>query len=57
VALVSPTKSYEPARVKLLRDFLADRLAAMIQACATVATEEKQNGHGPRPPRRRPRRG
>jgi DNA-binding transcriptional LysR family regulator len=55
VALVSPTKSYEPARVKLLRDFLADRLAGMIQACMTVATEEKKNGHAPRPPRRRAR--
>ncbi|HXU82463.1 MAG TPA: LysR family transcriptional regulator [Polyangia bacterium] len=32
VALVSPTKSYEPARVKLLRDFLADRLTGMMRA-------------------------
>lgn len=36
VALVSPPKAYEPARVKLLRDFLADRLSRMIRACPTV---------------------
>src|SRR4051794_23045851 len=54
VALVSPTKSYEPARVKLLRDFLADRLAGMMRARPAVVTEEQRNGHEPRPRRRRP---
>jgi DNA-binding transcriptional LysR family regulator len=53
VALVSPTKSYEPARVKLLRDFLADRLVGMMRASAAVAAEEKGNRHKPRPKRRR----
>jgi len=57
VALVSPAKSYEPARVKLLRDFLADRLAGMMRARTTVAAEEKQNGHEPASRRRRAGRG
>jgi DNA-binding transcriptional LysR family regulator len=57
VALVSPTKSYEPARVKLLRDFLADRLAGMMRARTTVAAEERRNGHEPGSRRRRARRG
>jgi hypothetical protein len=57
VALVSPTKSYEPARVKLLRDFLADRLAGMMRARTAVAAEEKRTGHEPRPRRGRARRG
>jgi DNA-binding transcriptional LysR family regulator len=57
VALVSPTKSYEPARVKLLRDFLADRLIGMMRASTAVAAEEKRNGHQPGPRRRRARQG
>ena len=36
-----PPTAYEPARVKLLRDFLADRLAGMMRACTAVAAEEK----------------
>jgi DNA-binding transcriptional LysR family regulator len=55
VALVSPTKSYEPARVKLLRDFLADRLAGMMRACTAAVAEEKRNGPEPRRRRRRAR--
>jgi len=57
VALVSPTKAYEPARVKLLRDFLADRLGGMVRACTSVAAEEKRNGQEPRPRKRRARQG
>jgi DNA-binding transcriptional LysR family regulator len=53
VALVSPTKSYEPARVKLLRDFLADRLGGMMRVCTPVVSEEKRNGPEPRPRKRR----
>jgi DNA-binding transcriptional LysR family regulator len=56
VALVSPPKAYEPARVKLLRDFLADRLGGMLASAGGVS-EEKPNGHEPRPERRRARRG
>ena len=56
VALVSPPKAYEPARVKLLRDFLADRLGGMLASEGDVA-EEKRNGHEPSPERRRARRG
>jgi hypothetical protein len=57
VSLVSPPKSYEPARVKLLRDFLADRLGGMMPASTAVAAEEKRNGHEPGSRRRRARRG
>jgi DNA-binding transcriptional LysR family regulator len=53
VALVSPSKVYEPARVKLLRDFLADRLSEMMQASTGGIAEEKRNGREPRPRRRR----
>jgi hypothetical protein len=40
VALVSPPKAYEPARVKLLRDFLADRLGGMLASPGGVADEK-----------------
>jgi len=55
VALVSPPKAYEPSRVKLLRDFLADRLVGMMRAHAAVVAEEKRDGHEPRRRRRRAR--
>jgi len=38
LSLVSPPTAYEPARVKLLRDFLAGKLRPMIEAC-TLAME------------------
>jgi DNA-binding transcriptional LysR family regulator len=43
LSLVSPPTAYEPVRVALLRDFLADRLRPLMQAC-TVAAEEQRNG-------------
>jgi DNA-binding transcriptional LysR family regulator len=50
VSLISPPTAYEPARVGLLRDFLADRLRPLMQACA-AAVEKERNG------RRQPERG
>jgi DNA-binding transcriptional LysR family regulator len=41
LSLVSPPTAYEPTRVALLRDFLAERLAPMMQACAAAAEEER----------------
>jgi DNA-binding transcriptional LysR family regulator len=41
VSLVSPPTAYEPARVALLRDFLAERLRPLMQAC-TVAAEKRR---------------
>jgi DNA-binding transcriptional LysR family regulator len=38
LSLVSPPTAYEPTRVKLLRDFLTEKLRPMIQAC-TLAME------------------
>jgi DNA-binding transcriptional LysR family regulator len=41
VSLVSPPTAYEPTRIALLRDFLAERLRPLMQAC-TVAAEEQR---------------
>ena len=41
LSLVSPPTAYEPTRVALLRDFLAERLRPLMQAC-TVAAEEQR---------------
>ncbi|HTB56597.1 MAG TPA: LysR family transcriptional regulator [Polyangia bacterium] len=41
LSLVSPSTAYEPTRVGLLRDFLADRLRPMIQACTLALEAEK----------------
>jgi DNA-binding transcriptional LysR family regulator len=41
LSLVSPPTTYEPARVALLRDFLAERLGPLMQAC-TAAVEEQR---------------
>jgi len=49
MSLVSPPTAYEPTRVALLRDFLAERLRPLTQACSE-ATEEKPRGS--RQPRR-----
>ena len=34
--LVSPPKAYEPARVALLRNFLAERFAPLLKACQSA---------------------
>jgi DNA-binding transcriptional LysR family regulator len=41
LSLVSPSTAYEPTRVGLLRDFLAERLRPMIQACTLALEAEK----------------
>ena len=41
VSLVSPPTAYEPTRVALLRDFLAERLGPLMHAC-TVAAEKQR---------------
>jgi DNA-binding transcriptional LysR family regulator len=44
VSLVSPPTAYEPTRVALLRDFLAERLRPLMQACSAVAEGKRGNG-------------
>jgi DNA-binding transcriptional LysR family regulator len=39
--LVSPPTAYEPTRVALLRDFLAERLRPLMQACSEAAEEQR----------------
>jgi DNA-binding transcriptional LysR family regulator len=51
--LVSPPIAYEPARVGVLRDFLAERMSVVIHECALAV--EKENAK-PQPSRARPRR-
>jgi DNA-binding transcriptional LysR family regulator len=41
VSLVSPPTAYEPARVALLRDFLAERLRPLMQACIVAAEKQR----------------
>ncbi len=41
VSLVSPPVAYEPTRVALLRDFLAQRLRPLLQACTAAAESER----------------
>ena len=41
LSLVSPPTAYEPARVGLLRDFLAERLRPMMQACTAAAEQQR----------------
>jgi DNA-binding transcriptional LysR family regulator len=62
LSLVSPPTAYEPTRVALLRDFLAERLAPLMQACASGAgrrtgrsTEESRRSSGESVRRRDPR--
>jgi DNA-binding transcriptional LysR family regulator len=45
LSLVSPPKAYEPARVALLRDFLAERLGPLVQACALALDAERTTRH------------
>jgi DNA-binding transcriptional LysR family regulator len=39
--LVSPPTAYEPVRVALLRDFLAERLRPLMEACRIAVEEQK----------------
>jgi DNA-binding transcriptional LysR family regulator len=41
LSLVSPPTAYEPTRVALLRDFLAERLRPLMQACSAAVEEER----------------
>jgi DNA-binding transcriptional LysR family regulator len=41
LSLVSPPTAYEPRRVALFRDFLAERLKPLMQACSGVAEEQR----------------
>lgn len=41
LSLVSPPVAYEPTRVGLFRDFLAERLRPMIHACAAAVQRER----------------
>jgi DNA-binding transcriptional LysR family regulator len=45
LSLVSPPKAYEPTRVALLRDFLAERLGPLMQACALALEAERTTRH------------
>ena len=40
LSLVSPPVAYEPARVGLFRDFLADRLSPLLKMCALALEKE-----------------
>jgi DNA-binding transcriptional LysR family regulator len=42
VSLVSPPTAYEPTRVALLRDFLAERIRPLLRACAEAAEGRKK---------------
>ena len=41
LSLVSPPTAYEPTRVALLRDFLAERLRPLMQACTEAAEGQR----------------
>jgi DNA-binding transcriptional LysR family regulator len=41
LSLVSPPTAYEPTRVTLFRDFLAERLRPLMQACEAASKEER----------------
>lgn len=42
LTLVSPPVAYEPARVGLLRDFLAERIGPLLQACAAAEARARR---------------
>ena len=42
VSLVSPPTTYEPTRVALLRDFLAERLGPLMRSCTLAVEEQKR---------------
>jgi DNA-binding transcriptional LysR family regulator len=41
LSLLSPPTAYEPTRVALLRDFLADRLGPLMQACSEASDRQR----------------
>ena len=41
VSLVSPPVAYEPARVGLFRDFVAERLGPLMRGCAAAVQQER----------------
>ena len=43
LSLVSPPTAYEPTRVKVLRDFLTEKLRPMIQACTLALEADKKS--------------
>jgi DNA-binding transcriptional LysR family regulator len=55
LSLVSPPTAYEPARVALFRDFLAERLQPLMQACAVASEKQRAASENARPPARRAR--
>jgi DNA-binding transcriptional LysR family regulator len=44
LSLMSPPTAYEPTRVALFRDFLAERLRPLLQACTQAAEAPKREG-------------
>jgi DNA-binding transcriptional LysR family regulator len=46
VTLVSPPVAYEPARVRLFRDFLSGRLAPIFEACAVAERKGAKRAAG-----------
>jgi DNA-binding transcriptional LysR family regulator len=42
LTLVSPPVAYEPARIGLLRDFLAERLGPLLHACAAAEARARR---------------
>jgi DNA-binding transcriptional LysR family regulator len=53
VNLVSPPVAYEPRRVALWRDFLAERLRPLMQACSEAAEEQRTSRRSRRELRKR----
>jgi DNA-binding transcriptional LysR family regulator len=54
LSLMSPPIAYEPMRVALLRDFLAERLRPLLQGYAQAADAQRSEGEG-RPAEEHPR--
>jgi DNA-binding transcriptional LysR family regulator len=46
LSLVSPPTAYEPARVGLLRDFLAERIQPLLRAGAAAAQQKREDSLG-----------
>jgi len=44
LSLMSPPTAYEPTRVALLRDFLAERLQPLLQVCTEAAGAQRGDG-------------
>jgi DNA-binding transcriptional LysR family regulator len=43
ISLLSPPVAYEPTRVALFRDFLADRLRPLLRACTAAVEQERSS--------------